>query len=77
MSDLTSVQIADLRESVLLENESDLYALAFDFGAASSLMRRANDLRRKVFGSLVDPNELRDRTREALGPYQQESRIDG
>lgn len=54
-----------LRESVELETRSDLFAAASNLHEATILMREANKIRASVFGKL-DPNELRERTHEAL-----------
>lgn len=55
----------DLRESIDLEDKSDLMAVACNFGEASALMKQANRIRERHFGKL-DPNELRRLTHEAL-----------
>jgi len=59
----------ELRESVDLENRADLYAPGGNFREASYLMREANRIRKRHFGSL-DPNELRERTHAALSEKQ-------
>jgi hypothetical protein len=61
-----SENLRELRESVELERQSDLYACACDFAQASRLMSQANAIRRRHFGRGLDPNELREMTNEAL-----------
>jgi hypothetical protein len=62
---MRTVALDLLRESVELERRSDLMAHACNFGEASRLMRQANRIREREFGRF-DPNELRERTQEAL-----------
>lgn len=57
---------AELRRSVELEGQSDLYAVACCFRNASSLMKEVNAIRARVFGRGLEPNDLRERTLEYL-----------
>lgn len=59
-------ELTELRESVELERQADLYAAACDFGSASRLMKQANAIRRRQFGHGLGPNELREKTHEAM-----------
>lgn len=63
---IDDLALDDLRTSVVLEREADIRAMAFDLRGACEAMRRANAYRRSVFGNIPDPNELRQRTHEAL-----------
>lgn len=60
--------IAALRESVQLEDRADLAAAACNFDEAIRLMREANAIRKRQFGSGFDPNRLRELTHDALSP---------
>lgn len=59
--------LAQLRESFALEDRADLLAAACRFGEASALMKAANAIRRREFGSGMGPNELRALSAQALG----------
>lgn len=66
IKDFGLTDIAELRRSVQLERQSDLFACAGDFGEASRLMKEANHIRAARFGRGLDPNDLRERTRAIL-----------